>query len=116
MGPGSRVTRPRCSSMAMLRDKRFILGMLITEAGVAVFWGASLCSARHEKLLVASASHFSGLAFSALVDISPDEKTLPRIFYTFINWSYTNRQGMTFGILFGALVMTLLALIERRRF
>src|SRR5215475_12597237 len=116
MGSGSRVTRPRCSSMAMLRDKRFILGILLTAAVAAVFWGGSRYPALNEKLLMGTATHFSGLAFSTLVEISPDEKPLPRAFYTFINWAYTNRQGMTFGILFGALVMTLLALIDRRRF
>src|SRR5215475_8589118 len=102
--------------MAILRDKRFILVLLLTAAVAAYFWGASRYPALNEKMMMGTSTPFSGLAFSTIVKISPDEKLIPRIFYATINWAYTNRQGMTFGILFGALTMTLLSLVKRRNF
>src|SRR5258706_217065 len=58
----------------------------------------------------------SGLGLSTLVSIPPDAEVVPKILYTTVNWAYTNRQGMTFGILFGALLMVLASLLERRTF
>jgi uncharacterized membrane protein YraQ (UPF0718 family) len=102
--------------MAIVRDKRFILVILLTAAVSAVFWGGSRYPALNQKLMMGTGTHYSDLAFNTLVEISPDENVITRIFYATVNWSYTNRQGMTFGILFGALVMTLLSVIERRSF
>jgi hypothetical protein len=39
-----------------------------------------------------------------------------RVGYTTVNWMYTNRVGMTFGICFGAAMLTLLPALSRRRF
>jgi len=39
-----------------------------------------------------------------------------RIGHTTVDWMYSNRIGMTFGICFGAAVLTLLPLLPRRRF
>ncbi len=100
--------------MDTLRDKRFILVALLMAALAAEFWGDSRYPALNEKLLMGADTPLSGLAFSTLVNIAPDEKVVPRILYETVNWTYTNRQGMTFGILFGALLMTLLALIVQR--
>lgn len=102
--------------MAILRDKRFILVLLLTAGVAAYFWGGSRYPALNEKMMMGTSTPFSGLAFSTIVKISPDEQLIPRIFYATINWAYTNRQGMTFGILFGALIMTLLSLVKRRSF
>src|SRR5262245_43982177 len=102
--------------MTILKDKRFILVLLITAAVAAYFWGASRYPALNEKMTMGTSTPFSGLAFSTIVKISPDEKLIPRILYATTNWAYTNRQGMTFGILFGALTMTLLSLVKRRNF
>src|SRR5262245_43861479 len=102
--------------MAILRDKRFILVLVLTALVAAYFWGGSRYPALNEKLMMGTHTPFSGLAFSTIVKIPADEKLIPRIFYSTVNWAYTNRQGMTFGIIFGALVMTLLSLVQRRSF
>src|SRR5215831_17951964 len=102
--------------MAVLRDKRFILVLILTAMVAAYFWGGSRYPALNEKLMMGTHTPFSGLAFSTIVKIPADEKLIPRIFYSTVNWAYTNRQGMTFGLIFGALVMTLLSLIPRRSF
>ncbi len=80
----------------------------------AEFWAGSRYPALNQKLAMGTDTPVAGLAFSTLVSIAPDEKIVPRILYETVNWTYTNRQGMTFGVLFGALLMTLLGLFERR--
>src|SRR5262245_11175841 len=102
--------------MTTVRDERFILVGLLTAVVAAVFWGGSRYPALNEKMLMGANTPSSDLAFSTIVRIAPDEKVLPHIAKATINWMYTNRQGMTFGILFGALVMTLLALFDQRSF
>ena len=100
--------------MTLLRNKRFLLLLLLMAVLCADFWGGSRYPALNEKLLMGGDTPISGLAFSTLVSIAPDDKLVPRVAYETINWVYTNRQGMTFGILFGALLMTLLRLFESR--
>jgi uncharacterized membrane protein YraQ (UPF0718 family) len=102
--------------MALIRDKRFILVALLIAAVAGYFWVGSRYPALTDKMHMGTATPISGLAFSTLVKIPPDEKLVPRIFYNTLNWAYTNRQGMTFGVLFGGLAMTLLRLIDRRSF
>ena len=103
-------------ALATVRDKRFILAALLTAAVVGYFWAGSRYPALNEKMLMAEHAPIGDLAFSPLIKISADEKVLPHIAYATVNWMYTNRQGMTFAILFGALVMTILALIDVRSF
>ena len=102
--------------MAILKDKRFVLVVLLTAAVAAYFWGGSRYPALNEKLMMGTSTPFTGLAFSTIVKVPADAGVLQRILYATVNWAYTNRQGMTFGILFGALMLTLLALVPRRSF
>jgi uncharacterized membrane protein YraQ (UPF0718 family) len=103
-------------ALTILRDKRFILVILLMAVVAGYFWGGSRYPALNEKALMGTSTPFSDLAFSTLVKIPPEDPLILRILYSTLNWAYTNRQGMTFGILFGALIMTLLALFERRTF
>lgn len=103
-------------AMAAMRDKRFVLVGLLTAVVAAVFWGGSRYPALNEKMLMGANTPISDLAFSTIVKIAPDETVLRHIAYATLNWMYTNRQGMTFGIVFGALIMTLLALLDQRSF
>ncbi len=58
----------------------------------------------------------SGLAFDILFDIFPDSPMWWQFIANSLNWVYTNIKGMTFGVLFGAAVVTLLSLIRKRSF
>ena len=71
----------------------------------AAFWGGSRYPALNEKVLMGADTSISGLGFDTLVEIPPDAQMLPRVLYTTANWTYTNRQGMSFGVLFGALML-----------
>ena len=100
--------------MPFLKDKRTWILLALMALLCADFWAGSRYPALNEKLLMGTDTPLSGLAFNQWVDIAPDAGLASRILYTTINWLYTNRQGMTFGILFGALLMTSLRLVDRR--
>jgi uncharacterized membrane protein YraQ (UPF0718 family) len=48
--------------------------------------------------------------------VTPAMSLMTRIGHTTVNWMWTNRNGMTFGICFGAAMLTLLATLPRIRF
>jgi uncharacterized membrane protein YraQ (UPF0718 family) len=97
-----------------LRDKRFLIVVGLMALLAAQFWGGSRYPALNEKAAMGTENALAGLAFNPLLKIAPDETLVRRILYETINWTHTNRQGMTFGILFAALVMTLIPLFSRR--
>jgi uncharacterized membrane protein YraQ (UPF0718 family) len=86
--------------------------------GIALyFWVDSRYPSLLKKLHSGKGIHISGaLSFDALMPVNPDMPLATRIGHTTVNWMYTNRIGMTFGICFGAAVLTLLPLLPRRRF
>src|SRR5262245_58432992 len=104
----------RSTALSMLRDRRFLLVVALMALLAAQFWGGSRYPALNEKAALGTDNVLGGLAFNPLIKIPPDEGVMRRIFYETINWTHTNRQGMTFGILFGALLMTLLSLLDHR--
>lgn len=58
---------------------------------------------------------FAGLGFETVVEVDAHTPFLTRIVYTTVNWLYTNKQGMTFGLLVAALLMTLIPLLKPQR-
>jgi uncharacterized membrane protein YraQ (UPF0718 family) len=56
------------------------------------------------------------LGFDARMPVTPQMPLATRIERTTVNWLWTNRIGMTFGLFFGAAMLTLLPLLPRRRF
>jgi len=56
------------------------------------------------------------LSFDAKMPVSADMPLAARIERTSVNWMWTNRVGMTFGLFFGAALLTLLPMLPRRRF
>ncbi len=81
------------------------------------FWTDSRYPALLKKLHSGSAVKVAGaLSFDAKLPVSPDMPLATRIGRTTLNWMWTNRIGMTFGVCFGAAALTLLPLFSRRRF
>lgn len=106
----------RDDRQSRMLDKRITLVLCLLGILAIGFWAGSRYPALNEKLLMGGNTPISDLAFSSVVEIAPNEKPLWHIIYATANWTYTNRQGMTFGLLFGALSMTLLLLLKRRTF
>lgn len=58
----------------------------------------------------------SGLSFDIVLEIFPDSSLIWQFWANTVNWLSTNLQGMTFGVLFGAAILTLLSLLQKRSF
>ncbi len=97
-----------------MTDKRLILISALIILLVAVFWGSSRYPALNDKAMMAGDTSLAALGFDALVTVDDDEGLGKRILYNTINWIYTNRQGMAFGLLLAALLMSLLPLLRNR--
>jgi uncharacterized membrane protein YraQ (UPF0718 family) len=81
------------------------------------FWIDSRYPALLKKMHSGSAIQTKGvLSFDALMPVTPAMSLMTRIGHTTVNWMWTNRIGMTFGICFGAAVLTLLSTLPRLRF
>jgi uncharacterized membrane protein YraQ (UPF0718 family) len=91
---------------------------LILALGIgSYFWIDSRYPSLLKKLHSGSAIKTSGvLSFDAKMPVTPQMPLATRIERTTVNWLWTNRIGMTFGICFGAALLTLLPVLPRRRF
>ncbi|MBL4872430.1 MAG: permease [Rhodobacteraceae bacterium] len=56
------------------------------------------------------------LSFEALLTVDPSMPMWKKIVFTTINWVKTNKNGMTFGVLFGAAFLTLIRYLPVRSF
>jgi uncharacterized membrane protein YraQ (UPF0718 family) len=100
----------------MLRDKRVILVILVLVAVAVTFWSGSRVPALNEKALMGGDTQLDALGFEIVVEVQPDDPMPVRVLYTTINWMRTNLKGMTFGIVFATILMTLLSLLRKRSF
>ena len=100
-----------------IKDKRLLLVVLLTAAIAAGFWLGSRYPSLDEKALMGGELAIEDpLGFDPIFQIDADDPVITRIAYTTVNWLNTNRQGMSFGVLFAAAFMTLLSLLRRRSF
>jgi uncharacterized membrane protein YraQ (UPF0718 family) len=98
----------------MLKDKRFVLVVLLM-LGVAVnFWAGSRVPQLNEKALMGGDTQINALGFSTVLQVDPMDNLVVRTAYTTVNWVETNRKGMTFGIIFGAILMLLVSLLKKK--
>lgn len=97
--------------------KRLILSLLILGTLAYLFWTGSRYPALNEKLLMSGAIQLEDpLSFEARFALEAGMSLWQRVYYSTLNWLYTNKQGMTFGILFAASLMTTLSYVQRRAF
>lgn len=86
-------------------------------AMASYFWVDSRYPALIKKLHVGKSIRVTGaISFDALLPVKPEMPLATRAGRTTVNWMWTNRIGMTFGICFGAAMLTLLPLLPKRRF
>ena len=90
---------------------------LLALAMASYFWVDSRYPALVKKLHSGKAIAIKGaISFDALLPVKADMPLAERVGRTTVNWMWTNRVGMTFGIGFGAAMLTLLPLLPKRRF
>src|SRR5260221_7674544 len=104
------ITAPARWNLAVQTSVAALLGLAIS----LYFWIDSRYPALLKKLHSGKAIQVKGaLSFDALMPITPAMSLVTRIGHTTVNWMWTNRIGMTFGICFDAAMLTLLATLPR---
>lgn len=95
--------------------KRAILGVLTLLSIAFFFWLDSRYPQINDKALMGGEIHLQdSLSFEAEYELDPQWPLLKRIGYSTLNWIFTNRRGMIFGILFGAAFLTFLRYLSRK--
>lgn len=96
-------------------NKRLLLiGLVILTIG-ALFWGGSRYPQLDEKAIMGGNANFEApLSFNAVIQQQEGDSKPRKIILTTINWAAENKNGMTFGILFGTAFLTLFNLLKRR--
>jgi uncharacterized membrane protein YraQ (UPF0718 family) len=96
---------------------RLIWAALLVGVLAVLFWTQSRYPSLDEKAMMSGAIQLEDpLSFEALIPLSEDQSTIQRIGISTVNWVKTNRNGMTFGVLFAAAFLTLLGYLRRRSF
>lgn len=95
--------------------KRIFIIALICLAIAGYFWTQSRYPALNQKALMAETLHTDRLSFGTKYDISADDSFSKRVFLGTVNWSFTNKQGMTFGVIFAGAFLTLLQFLPQHK-
>jgi uncharacterized membrane protein YraQ (UPF0718 family) len=103
-------------SLSLHHNRRFLFVAAFALLTAMIFWFGSRYPQLNEKAMMGANTHIEALSFDTIVDV-PDDASLPRMLVgNSVNWIYTNRKGMTFGIIFGALLMTMLPFFSGLQF
>jgi uncharacterized membrane protein YraQ (UPF0718 family) len=82
---------------------------------VAFFWLWSRYPAIDEKAAMAGDTLLEDvLSFEAKLPVRDTDPLWQQIAFSTLNWSYTNKEGMTFGVVLAALILTFLRLTPRK--
>lgn len=101
--------------MVLKYNKRVLLVFLVIVAVAVNFWSGSRYPSLEEKAIMGGSAQLEDpLSFEASIQIQPSDSTSKRIVLTTINWIETNLQGMMFGLMIGACLLTLISLIPAR--
>ena len=99
-----------------LKNKRLVVALLFATIIASIFWSQSRIPALNEKAQMGLRTNFGEIAFEILLPVSSEQAFYERVARSSVNWAYTNMQGMLFGLLFAAAVLTILSSIKSRSF
>ncbi|WP_271078520.1 ASPIC/UnbV domain-containing protein [Aurantiacibacter sp. MUD61] len=97
-------------------NSRIWLSVAVIAVLVCIFWKGSRYPALNEKAMMGGDTPLSGLSFDIIFDFFPDSPLYWAFAANVGSWIVTNWKGMTFGVLFGAAILTLLSVIRTRSF
>ncbi|MEM7194387.1 MAG: FG-GAP-like repeat-containing protein [Pseudomonadota bacterium] len=98
-----------------LQDKRIVLSVVVLITIASFFWFGSRYPDLGEKASMGGGVVLEDpLGFEALISIHPADPWIKRVIFTTINWVDTNKRGMFFGLLFAAILMTALPMVQHR--
>ncbi len=95
---------------------QIVTAVVLALAMGSYFWVDSRYPSLLKKLHAGKSVKVSAaISFDAVLPVTPDMPLPVRIVRTSGNWLWANRIGMSFGIAFGAALLTLLPMFSRRR-
>jgi len=98
-------------------SKRVVLAVIVLLTIGIYFWTQSRYPNLDEKALMGGELKLQDpLSFEAKHALDPTWPLWKSIYYTTLNWMWTNRRGMIFGVFFGATFLTLLRYLPWRSF
>lgn len=101
--------------MAMKYNKRPLIVFAVIIVTAVTFWSGSRYPSLDEKSIMGGSARLEDpLSFEASIQIQPSDGAVTRIASTTINWLETNLEGMAFGLIIGACLLTLIGLIPAR--
>jgi uncharacterized membrane protein YraQ (UPF0718 family) len=101
--------------MTLIENKRVLFVLAVIVATAVTFWSGSRYPSLDEKAIMGGSAQLEDpLSFEASIQIQPNDSTARRIVYTTINWIETNLEGMAFGLMIGACLLTLIGMIPAR--
>jgi uncharacterized membrane protein YraQ (UPF0718 family) len=101
--------------LAMKFNKRILFVSAVIVITAVTFWSGSRYPSLDQKAIMGGSAVLEDpLAFEASIQIQPNDGTVERIIYTTINWIETNLQGMAFGLMIGACLLTLISMVRAR--
>ena len=98
------------------KNKRLVVAALLAAVIAGVFWGQSRIPALNEKAQMGLRTNFGDIAFEIVLPVTLEQSLPERIIRSTVNWGATNLQGMTFGLLFAAAILTVFASLASRTF
>lgn len=101
--------------MTLIENKRVLFVLAIIVVTAVTFWSGSRYPSLDQKAIMGGSAQLEDpLSFEASIQIQPNDGTFKRIVYTTINWIETNLEGMAFGLMIGACLLTLIGMIPAR--
>jgi uncharacterized membrane protein YraQ (UPF0718 family) len=101
--------------MTLIENKRVLFVLAVIIATAVTFWSGSRYPSLDEKAIMGGSAQLEDpLSFEASIQIQPSDSASKRILYTTINWIETNLEGMAFGLMIGACLLTLIGMIPAR--
>ena len=96
-------------------NKRILFVCAVIVVTAVTFWSGARYPSLDEKAIMGSSAALEDpLSFEALIQIQPNDGVVERVAYTTINWIETNLEGMAFGLMIGACLLTLIGMITVR--
>jgi uncharacterized membrane protein YraQ (UPF0718 family) len=101
--------------MTLKYNKRTVFVFAVIIVAAVTFWSGSRYPSLDEKSIMGGSARLEDpLSFEASIQIQPSDGVVTRIVSTTVNWLETNLEGMAFGLMIGACLLTLIGLIPAR--
>ena len=101
--------------MTLIENKRVLFVLAVIVVTAVTFWSGSRYPSLDEKAIMGGSAQLEDpLSFEASIQIQPNDGAIKRIVFTTINWIETNLQGMAFGLMIGACLLTLIGMFSAK--